>query len=174
MILIGMCGLARTGKDTVSDFLVKKHGFKKLSFALYVKDVAELAGWDGRKDERGRRLLQRLGDVMREYDQDCVTKNLGARIEIYNQVCFPVGREPRVVVSDVRLLSEVEWIRTNGGSVWLILRNTDRASVPEHSTEKADTFDRSLFDVVLENNADFEALYSGVDMVVKRAVKNVR
>lgn len=39
-ILIGMTGLARSGKDTVADYLVKEYGFVKMSLAGPLKEMA--------------------------------------------------------------------------------------------------------------------------------------
>jgi len=38
-MIIGMSGYARSGKDTVADFLVKNHGFVKLSFATPMREA---------------------------------------------------------------------------------------------------------------------------------------
>ena len=46
-MLIGLVGLSGSGKDTVADFLVKDHGFKRDSFAKSLKDaVSAIFGWD--------------------------------------------------------------------------------------------------------------------------------
>lgn len=41
MILIGLTGLARAGKDSVADILVREHGFKKMSFAAPLKRMVK-------------------------------------------------------------------------------------------------------------------------------------
>lgn len=46
-MIIGLCGLKGSGKDTVANILIKNHNFVKLSFAGAVKDVASnIFGWD--------------------------------------------------------------------------------------------------------------------------------
>ena len=46
-MLIGIVGLIGSGKDTVSDRLVEKHGYIKDSFAKSLKDaVASMFNWD--------------------------------------------------------------------------------------------------------------------------------
>jgi len=47
MAIISLSGLIGSGKDTVSDYLVKEHGFLRASFADTLKDaVAAVFGWD--------------------------------------------------------------------------------------------------------------------------------
>lgn len=50
MIVIGLSGLARSGKDSVADVLVREHGFVKMSFAAplkrMVKNLDPIVGWN--------------------------------------------------------------------------------------------------------------------------------
>mgnify|MGYP003666481750 FL=1 len=46
-MIIGITGLISSGKDTAADYLIRFHGFKKLSYAGTLKDtVAAVFGWD--------------------------------------------------------------------------------------------------------------------------------
>ena len=46
-MIIGITGLIGSGKDTIADYLVTFHGFKRLSFASSLKDaVSAVFGWD--------------------------------------------------------------------------------------------------------------------------------
>lgn len=66
-------GHARTGKDTsaeiLSEYFSEKYGFRPahVAFADLLKEEAKKMGWNGEKDEKGRTLLQHLGDVLRAY-----------------------------------------------------------------------------------------------------------
>lgn len=74
--IICFTGHAQNGKDTSADqmekFLSKRgyHHIQRVSFAQKLKDDAKYLGWDGKKDDRGRELLQRLGDVEKAYHGD--------------------------------------------------------------------------------------------------------
>ena len=47
MTVIALCGWIGSGKDSVADFLVNDHGFKRMSFAGTLKDsIASIFGWD--------------------------------------------------------------------------------------------------------------------------------
>ena len=41
-MIIGICGFQSSGKDTVAEYLIKEHGFKKLSFASAIKDIVAI------------------------------------------------------------------------------------------------------------------------------------
>jgi hypothetical protein len=46
-MILGVTGLIGSGKDTIADYLVTEHGFKRVSFAASLKDaVAAVFGWD--------------------------------------------------------------------------------------------------------------------------------
>lgn len=46
-MIIGICGLIGSGKDTAADYLVNLHRFRRESFANTLKDaVAQVFGWD--------------------------------------------------------------------------------------------------------------------------------
>jgi hypothetical protein len=46
-MIIGITGLISSGKDTAADYLIRFHGFKKLSYAGTLKDtVAAIFGWN--------------------------------------------------------------------------------------------------------------------------------
>ena len=72
--IISLSGKAGSGKDTIAIALqaavpdVYRHGW----FAASLKQAAsEYYGWDGSKDQKGRRFLQLLGtDVGRVFDKD--------------------------------------------------------------------------------------------------------
>ena len=68
---VAIGGRMQVGKTTAADRLVERHGFVKFALAAPIKDIArEDFGWDGRKDARGRRLLQEVGTVGRNYRAD--------------------------------------------------------------------------------------------------------
>lgn len=108
--LVGIAGYAGSGKDTAADVLVEL-GWQRAAFAGALKELAGRIGWDGHKDEAGRRLLQELGVAARDV--------LGADVWV-NAL---MGTLPqRAVITDVRFVNEVNAILDHGGLVVRVVR----------------------------------------------------
>ena len=77
---VSLSGLARSGKDTFAEYLIKEYGYAGDYFARPLKTLAfNYLGWDGEKDEKGRRFLQLLGtDVGRAWDENIWLRRFAA------------------------------------------------------------------------------------------------
>lgn len=93
-------GFAQHGKDTSADFMIgylQQFNLKclKISYGDYLKFVAEkYYGWNGKKDEAGRELLQQIGtewarDVHPDIWVNVVIENIKAFGHLYDYVMVP-------------------------------------------------------------------------------------
>jgi len=171
-MIIGLSGYARTGKDTVAEYLVENHGFTRLAFAdpmrealyalnpslgisrLELQDVIDEYGWDGYKEtlfgEEIRGLLQRMGtEVGREMFGDTfwVDYLMNKALEVKGDV----------VISDVRFLNEAEAIKIINGQVWRVNRPNIEAANSHASEIEMDSFNN--FDVVITNDTTIDELF---------------
>lgn len=167
MILLGLSGYARTGKDTVAKILQDQHGFERVSYADALKDMAlrinpAVDAWDGREmfhladavGEDGwefakdhypevREFLQNLGVALRETVDENVWVNLAFR------KIDPYSGTGRYVVPDVRFPNEMGAIRFVGGRIIRVER-PGYGPVNGHVSETA--LDDAKFDYTLEND----------------------
>lgn len=92
--------LPQQGKDTVGEYLINNYGFKRYAFADRVKQIAtESFGWDGKKDERGRKLLINVGTITgREYN-----KNIWIDYIIES---IRKNKDDFIVITDCRFVNE--------------------------------------------------------------------
>lgn len=86
-------GRSLAGKDTLADYLVKEYGFKKVSFAEPIYEIARKY-FDMKKKDR--KLLQDIGEKFREIDPDIWVKLL----------IKSLNKHDRYVISDVRRANE--------------------------------------------------------------------
>lgn len=144
-MIIGLCGLIGSGKDTVADYLCNFHEFKRESFAGTLKDaVASVFGWD-------RELLEGRTKHAREWREEIDPwwserldmPNLTPRLVLQlwgTEVCRKAFHddiwiaslenklrksEDDVVISDCRFPNEIAAIRNAGGRVIRIRRGPD-------------------------------------------------
>ena len=103
-------GKAGVGKTFWSDILQKylqDSGYKsyKSPFARGVKDTANFMGWNGKKDEKGRILLQEIGKSGRAYDINMWAKS--AFLSIEDSVGYPYDC---VFIDDWRFKDEYYYV----------------------------------------------------------------
>lgn len=179
MILIGLHGLAGSGKDSVADHLVDLYSFEKITFAKPIKEAAAaLFGigpeyWEDRDRKEAvipwlgkspRQVAQLLGTEFgrHHFGNDVWIKVAkqhldGWREEIVEQTFHPFCG---AVVSDVRFEDEAAWVRSEGGVVWHIRRESAKP-VSDHVSESG--IEIAHEDIVIRNNGTLVDLYNKVD-----------
>ena len=159
---IAIGGRMQVGKTTAADRLVERHGFVKYALASPIKEIAlGEFGWDGRKDARGRRLLQEIGTVGRHYERDIWLDRFAARLAAENP--------PRAVVDDMRLLREEEYLRRLGFVCVLVTRDAElvHEQAGEASGHETETeIGQVDVDAEIDNSGSFEDLYHKLDALI--------
>lgn len=187
-VVILVSGKAGSGKSTVADRLRQKledlEGIDTMlyGFADPIKYIAKaFAGWDGEKDEKGRRLLQKIGQIFRDYNPNIWVKHF------LNQLDKKSGLFPKnfAVISDWRFPNELSYLKNNplldivtirvfgrGGLEGENSLDVSENSLPEIHKERLksgsyDEFDSYLYyDFCLENSGDLELLEHKLDLVL--------
>ena len=144
-MIVGICGFIGSGKDTIADYLVNIHEFRRESFANTLKDaVAQVFGWDrtmleGRTkqarewreqvdpwwaerlnmpDLTPRLMLQLWGTEVcrRGFHDDIWIASLENKLRNSND---------DIVISDCRFPNEIKSIKSQGGIVIRVVRGPE-------------------------------------------------
>jgi hypothetical protein len=150
---IGLIGLAGSGKDTAAKALIEL-GYFRMAFADELKDLAFDFGWNGEKDEAGRRLLQELGMAARRYSPNIWIQHIAWRIA-------PNG--PPVVFTDVRFQNEANFVRHKGGIIVRIVRPGIISGNHESELKQADI----PADIEIVNDGTIEDLHNKIRNLIK-------
>jgi hypothetical protein len=144
-MIIGICGLIGSGKDTVAQQLIDNHNFVKISFADKLKDaVAVMFNWnrellDGKTDESrawrekedaywtaetGRSITPRL--VLQEFGTECMREGFfdGIWVSLTKQHILN-NPDKNFVLPDTRFPNEAKMLYEIGGEVWRVKRGQD-------------------------------------------------
>lgn len=157
-MIIGLCGLAGSGKTTVARMLEAEFGFARVSFAGPLKDMTRALGLSLREmagdlkeqpcdmlcGKTPRQFMQLLGT---EFGRQMIGEDFWveawraavnrAHLDQIATACAPVAA--RIVADDVRFANEAAAIRALGGRVIRIDRpGAGSASGAGHASERID------------------------------------
>jgi dephospho-CoA kinase len=169
-MIIGFGGKKCSGKDTVANFLVKNHNFKRYAFADPVKEISKILFNLSDDQLNGnlkdiidenlgispREIFQKIGTEFGQYYIHELLPNLNIEkrsiwITLFKQ--FAKTSESNIVISDVRFLKEIEVIKELNGVVIYIDRTSTVSD--EHPSE---TLSSEYFDKVIINDSTIESL----------------
>jgi hypothetical protein len=143
-MIIGVCGFIGSGKDTVADYLVNVHHFRRESFAATLKDaVSAIFGWDREMLEgrtRSSREWREQPDVWwsqrlgREITPRWILQHWGTevcRTHFHDDIWIASlenklrTNQDDVVISDCRFPNEIAAIRRAGGKIVRVIRGPE-------------------------------------------------
>lgn len=177
MVIIGLAGQARSGKDTIGEYLIGRHQACTYALADPIRRAAsEMFGlpyssFTGNNPNREvknlfwgispREMLQKLGTEAGRnvFGEDIWLKR--AEQELIN--VSEIASNPFFVITDIRFENEAQWVRTAGGIIVHIHRDMEE-SVNSHVSEHGIKHDSS--DLTVHNNGTIEELFRKMDVVM--------
>lgn len=159
--LIGLVGYSGSGKDALAAELCRWGGYTRYAFADSLKalllatdttfgnSLERLEDWKRRGLHETREKLQRLGQTLRDFDEDFWVKSM------------PAILADRAIITDIRYPNELDWVKKRGGTVVAIHR-PGYGPVNDHKSETNTTRLLALADTTVTNNDTIEELAARV------------
>jgi hypothetical protein len=191
-MIIGICGFIGSGKDTIADYLVNLHHFRRESFANSLKDaVAQVFGWDrtmleGRtkqarewREQRDEWWSNRLGKnitprwVLQYWGTEIMRGHFHDSIWIDSFTARYKGG--KIVLSDTRFINEIETIRALKGRVVLVRRGPipTQKEMQERAVHQSEwDWIGQQFDYEIDNSGNLEDLKIKVDDMIRHLLPN--
>lgn len=172
-MIIGLCGLAGSGKSEVAKMLLEQGNFERIAFADPLKSMLAAVGFTHAQlygDEKEveiadlgatpRRMMQTLGT---EWGRDLVHPEIWVKLWLRKVH----ASKSHVVVDDVRFENEVETIHGLGGQVWRVDRPGSASA--DHESER---YAASLpADLTIFNETDLYELRQRAMIAYSRATR---
>ena len=189
-MIIGLCGLIGSGKNTVAEHLMEQHYYISVSFAETLKDAAAcIFGWDrdmlegATPEDRAAREIkdewwsERLGfDVSPRYmlqylGTEVMRNNLHPDIwALSAEKLIKENPWEQYVFTDVRFPNEAAMIRRIGGKVWHVRRGELPewfGQNPEHIHASETAWNNETFDATIYNDGTIEDLKTTIDNLLE-------
>ena len=182
-MIIGFCGQAGAGKDTIADYLIKKYNFEKIPLAKPLKEACSIlfdlneeqlyGSLKETEDENWkttpRIILQYFGTDIFRNDIKKIIPGLGDNfwINLFKKKYLNKkkdNKDLRVVVSDIRFKNEIDVVQELGGLVIKIIR-TNMDNSDAHESER--NIKNLKCDYEIINDGTKEDLYKKIEVILK-------
>lgn len=175
-LISGKAGVGKSYASTILKTYSDFYGIKCLEahFASEVKHTAYIVGWDGVKDEKGRKLLQDIGKVGRQYNKDTWAKLTFD--SVFDKPLFPYDV---VVIDDWRFPNESEYIERTEPLYKVVkihVRSKDREilkGTAMYNDESETSLDGYSFDYTIDNYIlDGEHIDEELKVILEKEIRN--
>lgn len=184
--LIFVIGKVGSGKDTLVNLFKSEYGFESFFYADNLKSVLLYAGWDDKKNLRGRKLLQDVGYAFRKYDEnfwvDWTFEDICMYIDSY--VGDLPNNEARIIIGDVRHPNEISrllelftkkygWTKPVTVKIKGPNRDSNREMDQETLSDISEiSMDNYMSDYIIYNDKDIEYLGGFVKNIFEAEFSN--
>lgn len=141
--IIAICGLKRSGKDTIADYLCSNYGYTKIKIANPLKQgLKVMFGFtdeqleSDKKDEidpcwevQPRKIMQFIGTEVMQYQLQQIIPGIGRKVWIKSlieeHISNPLHNDKLFVIPDLRFLHEYEELSKHNAIFWRVDRVTE-------------------------------------------------
>ena len=168
-MLLGICGAAGCGKDTLAYELVNHDAYEQYRMADPIKAMLQQFHifpdtWDDHEaKERNipwlgkspRYLAQTLGT---EWGRELINEDIWVLLAKGRWHHLNAGGKGRMIVSDVRFKNEAEWIRSEGGIIISLVRDSGH-EMDNRGHKSEDGLPPHLIDALVYNDGTVKEMY---------------
>lgn len=181
MKIIGLTGEAGSGKDTIADYLVEHHDFRKISFAeplrrgLQAMFGIPMHMLQDRAIKHvplnvlgGKSIREAMNTLGTEWGRECVADDIwlttaGMKLnQLRAQSSIGHVNVKGIVISDVRFSNERGWLYEQGGELWHVKRPGNPYALPPESHVSQQGLPVWDGNPVITNDGDIEFLHNRI------------
>lgn len=143
-------GRGGVGKDTLCDFASSVYKVRNVSSITPVKAIAGQCGWDGQKDDRSRKFLSDLKQILTEYNDfpnQYIVREHDAFLQSEEEIMFVQIREGEQIIHFCESIQ-------NACVTLLIQRDLGKLHYGNRSDDEVESIP---YDYVYQNNLPLEA-----------------
>ena len=162
-VTIVINGAGGVGKDTLCDIAARHFAVRNISTITPIKELARMADWDGRKDDRSRKFLADLKQLCVRYN-DFPTNWAKAQYEDFlttdEEILFVHIREPEEIAKYVKA--------TDGAAKTLLIRGGERMRKSAYGNAADDGVENYYYDYYFDNDKSLEETEQTFTAFMKR------
>lgn len=173
--IIAICGIKRSGKDTIADHIISKYDYEKIKLADPLKfavqklfnftddqvgDSDDKDKIDPNWDITPRQVMQFFGTEVMQYKIQELLPTIGRKFWI-NSLIKNIKPMKNYIISDLRFQHEYEELRKHNVFIIKVIRPTTNISKDNHLSEEE--WQNIPENILIVNDSDINSLLIKVD-----------